>query len=620
MVMHQTGDRARHRRAIGTFPKRRAAEQALHELRDSGFPMDRVSLITRDSDQQSHGAAGAAQHTKLDEGAKTGAAAGGVLGTLTGLLVGLGSLAIPGVGPIMLAGATATALATTLAGTAIGAIAGGLLGALIGLGIPEADARGYHDRIMRGEYLIIVDGTDAEIARAEQILRHRGIEAYKVYDAPASGHAPIAPVPLPLHTAHPDPRIPHTVASSQRQDAVDVSRSKHAIARFADGQDVEAAIRLLHQAGFPLSQVAVITRQINRWESLAGLDLRDRFETARYGVPADQAQQYDAYLDHGEILLIISGSEQDVQRAMEILGPYGVTAWNVYDPMLVNPAVVTADDAVVSSATTASTGAAKAITMPAPPPPPSMVAATRPTTRPQYSHRAIGVFTHRPDTEAALTNLRNIGFPMDQISLLAKDSSRSAPVSGVDIQQKTGNKADEGAKVGAAGGAALGGLGGLLVGLGTLAIPGVGPVVLGGAAATAIATTLSGGVLGAAAGGLVGALVGLGIPEHRARVYHDHFNRGHDLVIVDGSDTEIYRAEAILKQHRLHEWEMYDARPHTSMRSQTASSRKLGDRSTTRENQRLGIDEGRGDRLPSDAQVISTDPDVIIIDRRHNPR
>jgi len=39
---------------------------------------------------------------------------GGAVGGLTGLLVGLGALAIPGVGPVMLAGATATALATAL--------------------------------------------------------------------------------------------------------------------------------------------------------------------------------------------------------------------------------------------------------------------------------------------------------------------------------------------------------------------------------------------------------------------------------------------------------------------------------------------------------------------------
>lgn len=113
-----------HRRAVGVFSHRRDAEDALHELRNSGFEMDRVSVIAQDTDRNDN-IAGAEVHdrvgNKADEGASLGAVSGGTLGGLTGLLVGLGTLAIPGVGPIMLAGATATAIATTLAGAGIGA-------------------------------------------------------------------------------------------------------------------------------------------------------------------------------------------------------------------------------------------------------------------------------------------------------------------------------------------------------------------------------------------------------------------------------------------------------------------------------------------------------------------
>jgi len=89
---------------------------------------------------------------------------GGAVGGLTGLLVGLGALAIPGIGPVMLAGATATALASSFwRGDC--AAAGGLLGALVGLGIPEERARVYNSRLSQGDYLVIVDGTDDEIRR-----------------------------------------------------------------------------------------------------------------------------------------------------------------------------------------------------------------------------------------------------------------------------------------------------------------------------------------------------------------------------------------------------------------------------------------------------------------------
>ena len=175
-----------HRRAIGIFPTREQAEQALGELRDSGFPMDKVSVVAKDS-SHSHDRLAGTEVThqvgnKADEGAKTGAITGGALGGLTGLLVGLGFLAIPGIGPVMLAGAGATVLATALSGTAIGAATGGLLGGLVGLGIPEERAKIYSDRVAQGQYMVMVDGTDEDLRRAEALLHHRGIQEWGIYD------------------------------------------------------------------------------------------------------------------------------------------------------------------------------------------------------------------------------------------------------------------------------------------------------------------------------------------------------------------------------------------------------------------------------------------------------
>ena len=142
-----------HKRAVGTFSSYEAAETALHELRDSGFSMNDVSVVGRDIDRHvdvaganagdriSDVSTRAAHDTEAGKGAKTGALTGGALGGLTGLLVGLGALAIPGIGPVMLGGAAATALATTISGGAIGAAAGTLVGGLVGLGIPEDRAK-----------------------------------------------------------------------------------------------------------------------------------------------------------------------------------------------------------------------------------------------------------------------------------------------------------------------------------------------------------------------------------------------------------------------------------------------------------------------------------------------
>jgi hypothetical protein len=59
-----------------------------------------------------------------------------------------------------------------------------LVGALIGLGIPEERARVYNDRVSRGDYLVMVDGTEDELHRSQTIFSNRGIQEWGVYDAP----------------------------------------------------------------------------------------------------------------------------------------------------------------------------------------------------------------------------------------------------------------------------------------------------------------------------------------------------------------------------------------------------------------------------------------------------
>jgi uncharacterized protein (TIGR02271 family) len=231
-----------HRRAIGVFPTRRAAEQALHELRDSGFTMEHVSVVAQDAkDHDTIAGTHVSDHAenKADDGAKLGAVSGGALGGLTGLLVGLGALAIPGVGPIMLAGAAATALATTAAGGAIGAAAGSLLGGLVGMGIPEEQANVYNDRVSGGDYLVMVDGTDAEISRAEAILSHRGIQEWGIYDIPGSEPAPVpstvtppvvAPVTAPSVATDDDAirlYAERLVVDKDREETGEVAIGKH---------------------------------------------------------------------------------------------------------------------------------------------------------------------------------------------------------------------------------------------------------------------------------------------------------------------------------------------------------------------------------------------------------
>ena len=176
----------RYKRSVGLFYSRDEAERALRALKDDGFDMNRVNVIAKDADSvtQSAGVDTAYDEgNNAAEGAGAGATSGAVLGGIGGLLLGLGTLAIPGVGPIIVAGEAASTIASTLAGAGIGAAAGGIIGGLVGLGIPEDKAKIYSDRVSSGSYLVMVNGTDDDISRAERILQDNGIEEYGVYDA-----------------------------------------------------------------------------------------------------------------------------------------------------------------------------------------------------------------------------------------------------------------------------------------------------------------------------------------------------------------------------------------------------------------------------------------------------
>src|SRR5262245_16461327 len=114
------------------------------------------------------------------------------------------------------------------------------------------------------------------------------------------------------------------------------------------------------------------------------------------------------------------------------------------------------------------------------------------------SQSVVGIFDQRSEAGSAVRELINIGFRREDISLIAGNASGGHAKPTV-----TSDEGMSGTAAGAGTGAVVGGIGGLLVGIGTLTIPGVGPVI----AAGPLITTLLGAGVGAAAGGLIGALV-----------------------------------------------------------------------------------------------------------------
>lgn len=156
--------------AYGIFPDRTSFETALDGLRAAGFRNSDISAILPERDRTTKDLAHEI-NTKAPEGATTGAASGAAVGGVLGWLVGIGALAIPGIGPLVAAGPIVAALAGA---GALGAT-GGLVGGLIGAGIPEVEAKRYAGRIREGGYLLSVHCDDRDWAsRAKEILDSAG--------------------------------------------------------------------------------------------------------------------------------------------------------------------------------------------------------------------------------------------------------------------------------------------------------------------------------------------------------------------------------------------------------------------------------------------------------------
>ena len=103
-------------------------------------------------------------------GAGGAAAVGAWLGGIAGLLIGLGALAVPGVGPILAAGP----LAAALGGLAAGGAAGGIVGALSTVGVPQEYARKYAAAIEQGSALVSVRTDQYTRDAVERVLTAHG--------------------------------------------------------------------------------------------------------------------------------------------------------------------------------------------------------------------------------------------------------------------------------------------------------------------------------------------------------------------------------------------------------------------------------------------------------------
>lgn len=147
------------------------ATNVVDHLKAAGFDASDISVLLPDASSTQN--FGVDNSTKSPEGATIGASTGAILGGGLGWLVGIGALAIPGVGPFIAAGPIMVALS----GIAVGGAVGGFSGAMIGMGIPEFEAKKFEGRLKGGRCLLSVHSENsAETQKAKKIFEQAGAE------------------------------------------------------------------------------------------------------------------------------------------------------------------------------------------------------------------------------------------------------------------------------------------------------------------------------------------------------------------------------------------------------------------------------------------------------------
>ena len=152
---------------ISVYDTHHDAVEAVRELQSAGYDPKRLSIVGKTTDMEEVPEVKTSKSMAV-AGAEVGI--GAVAGSVLGVLTGIGIFAIPGLGFLYGAGA----LVGAIAGFDFGIIGGGLASALTVAGISAADTEQYEESLKNGKVLLVVQGSNDDLAKAKSILHTHG--------------------------------------------------------------------------------------------------------------------------------------------------------------------------------------------------------------------------------------------------------------------------------------------------------------------------------------------------------------------------------------------------------------------------------------------------------------
>jgi uncharacterized membrane protein len=152
---------------VAVYDTHLQAEQAVKELETSGFDMKKLSIVARNPHAEEHVVGFYNTGDRIKHWGKTGAFWGGIWG----MLFGAAFFAIPGLGPVLVAGPLVAWIVGALEGAVVVGGAGAIGAGLFSVGIPKDSVLKYEIALKTDRFLLLVHGTEHEASRAREILQ-----------------------------------------------------------------------------------------------------------------------------------------------------------------------------------------------------------------------------------------------------------------------------------------------------------------------------------------------------------------------------------------------------------------------------------------------------------------
>jgi hypothetical protein len=162
---------------VAVYDTHAQAEAAIKELQEAGVDMRSLSIAGKDTHTDEHVVGYYNAGDRMKHWGEIGAFWGG----FWGLLFGAGIFAIPGIGPILVAGPLVAWIVAGLEGAFVVGSVSALGAGLVSIGIPAGSVVKYEVALKTDKFLLVAHGTPEEVERAKNIIAGTEHRSYTLH-------------------------------------------------------------------------------------------------------------------------------------------------------------------------------------------------------------------------------------------------------------------------------------------------------------------------------------------------------------------------------------------------------------------------------------------------------